>query len=360
MSDNNLPASKRKVDKAKRQGQVARAPELVSETTLLWGLFMLSLVLGANGAVVQWFGATLKACLDASTDPLPGRAAVRALSIGVGPVLALLGLIAAGSLFLNLAVHQVVSGGTSVSWEALGPNFDRLNPFEGVKKLFNGGAWGTAQISLLKMLVALGALFLMLPATTAGILTLSSAAPGAILGLVVGRMLSIGFSVAGLLAAFAVLQAFWSRKRWTDELKMSHQEAVEDTKESEGNPQTRRRFRIAHRRLARRRTMQAVAACDVVLANPTHFAVALRYKKGRMRAPRVMAKGADLMAERIKETARSLGIPVVEQAPLARELYANVQVGREIPTRLYRAVAKIIHQIRGLSPAPAATARGLR
>ncbi len=348
MSDNSLPASKRKIDKAMRQGRVARSPELVADLVLLWGLFVLSLVSGGGVYALRWFRGMLTAGFEAAQAPRMEPAVLALVARGLGPVLALVALIAAGALALSLAVHQIVSGGIRISWDAVLPRFDRIDPSAGMARLFNGGAWGSAGISLLKMAAALGCLALMVPKAAAGLLGLEQAPLPALPKLMQGQLLSIGYAIAGLSAVLAVAQAFWARKRWSEQLKMSHQEAVEDAKESEGDPRTRRRFRMAHRKLARRRTMQAVAASDVVLANPTHVAVALRYRRGRMRAPRVMAKGADLMALNIKEAARALGIPVIEQPPLARDLYASVAVGREIPTRLYRAVARIIHQIRGL------------
>ncbi len=356
MSENNLPASRRKIDRARREGRIARSPELVSEAVVLWGLFVLSLAARSRGLVEGWFSAMLTACLRAGSAPSAAELAPRIAVLGAGPILALLALMAGGALALSLLLHHVVAGGLSFSWEALRLRPERLNPVEGLRRIFDGGAWGTALISLLKLALGLGLLALVLPRAAADLVGLAGASPETVLPAASGGLIRLGYAVVGLLSAGAVLQAFWARKRWVDELKMSHQEAVEDAKESDGDPRTRQRFRKAHRKLARSRTIQAVQACDVVLANPTHVAVGLRYKRGRMRAPRVLVKGADLMAQRIKDAARLAGIPVVEQPPLARDLYANVRVGKEVPTRLYRAVARVIHQIRAL-PAPAVLAR---
>jgi flagellar biosynthetic protein FlhB len=308
-----------------------------------------SLTVASPEVLTHWFSGCLKAALAASTEDTPGPAAFHAVVVGLGPGLALLAFIFGGALLVTLAVAQLVSGGLALSWEALIPRFERINPAMGMMRLSGSGAWGSAGLGLLKLLLGMAVVIGAASGLVAGVLAAASASQVNVLALASSRFLSVGFGLGSSLLGAALLQGMWAKKRWMDELKMSHQEAIEDAKESEGDPRTRRRFRQMHRKLARQRTMQAVAASDVVLANPTHFAVALRYKRGRMRAPRVMAKGADLMAQRIKEAARKSGIPVIEQPALARDLYASVAVGKEIPARLYRAVARVIHQIQGLT-----------
>ena len=137
---------------------------------------------------------------------------------------------------------------------------------------------------------------------------------------------------------------------------MSRHEVREELKQSEGDPQVRVRFRRAHREIAKRRMLGEVARADVVLTNPVHVAVALRYRPEEGAAPRVVAKGADALAARIKDAARAAGVPIVERRALARALYRAVQIGGEIPPHLYRAVAEIlayIYSLRGTSPVEA-------
>ncbi|MBI3636878.1 MAG: EscU/YscU/HrcU family type III secretion system export apparatus switch protein, partial [Candidatus Rokubacteria bacterium] len=131
----------------------------------------------------------------------------------------------------------------------------------------------------------------------------------------------------------------WSHRRG---LRMTREEVKEEMKQAEGDPQIRARFRSLHRQYAMRRMMTAVPKADVVVTNPTHLAIALKYDAGSMKAPKVVAKGARLIAERIRQVARQSGVPVVEHKPLAQALYKAVPVGGEIPGRLYRAVAEIL------------------
>jgi flagellar biosynthetic protein FlhB len=138
---------------------------------------------------------------------------------------------------------------------------------------------------------------------------------------------------------------------------MSRHEVKEEAKASEGDPQTRMRFKRAHRELAKRRMLAEVPKADVVLTNPIHFAVALRYRPAEMGAPRVVAKGAGELAAKIKEAARKAGVPIVERRALARALYRTVEVGSEIPPALYRAVAEILAFIYSLRGVPAVEQR---
>ena len=158
------------------------------------------------------------------------------------------------------------------------------------------------------------------------------------------------FFVAIALAAFAALDFLWQRWRFEQDLRMTRHEVREEQRESEGDPHVRLRFRRAHRELARRRMLADVKDADVVLTNPTHVAVALRYRADEGAAPKVVAKGADELAAKIREAARAAGVPIVERRALARALFASVKVGAEIPPALYRAVAEIlayIYAVRG-------------
>jgi flagellar biosynthesis protein FlhB len=149
----------------------------------------------------------------------------------------------------------------------------------------------------------------------------------------------------------------WQLYQYTENLKMSRDEIKEEMKQSEGAPEVRGRIRRMQREIARRRMMQDVPKADVVITNPTHFAVALRYDEKRMRAPLVVAKGADLVAARIREIATEHSVPIFEAPPLARALFAGVEIGGEIPTTLYVAVAQVLTYIYQLRAARTSGAR---
>ena len=157
--------------------------------------------------------------------------------------------------------------------------------------------------------------------------------------------------LAAPLGLIAAIDVPWQLFQHHKQLRMSRQEIREEMKESEGSPENRSRVRRAQRELLKRRMMHEVPKADVVVTNPTHFAVALRYEESRMRAPRVVAKGADLIAARIREIATEHSVPVFEAPPLARALHHNVEIGAEIPAALYAAVAQVLTYIYRLKAA---------
>jgi flagellar biosynthetic protein FlhB len=156
------------------------------------------------------------------------------------------------------------------------------------------------------------------------------------------------------LGALGALDFLWQRWRHEQSLKMSRHEVKEEQKQAEGDPQIKMRFKRAHREVAKRRMLAEVKRADVVLTNPIHVAVALRYRAQEMGAPRVVAKGAGELAAKIKDEARQAGVPIVERRALARALFKSVALGAEIPPALYRAVAEIlayIYSLRAVAPA---------
>lgn len=222
--------------------------------------------------------------------------------------------------------------------------FDDLSPLKGLKRIFSVNGLAEALKTILKFTIA-GLLFYsimkrdlaVLPALTD--MDLRSLA--AFSGSLVMKAIAYGFL---WFLFFGVADFFIERWRFERSLRMSRQEIKEEFKESEGNPAAKSRMRSIQRELARRRMMQEVPKATVVITNPTHIAVALRYEEGRMKAPTVVAKGAEIVAEKIKEVARTHQVPIVEDKPLARLLF-KVDLGASIPEDLYRAVAKVLAYI---------------
>jgi flagellar biosynthetic protein FlhB len=245
--------------------------------------------------------------------------------------------IAAAAIVVNVAqVGFVVSG------KALQPNWSKLSPLTGLKTLFGRAALVELAKAPIKLLILGGLTWITIkPALvvlfwgTGQSATSTFATVGE---LVVTLLWRIGLAQAALAALDYGYQR-WSHRR---NLRMTRQDVKEETRQSEGDPMIRGRFRALHRQYAMRRMMQDVARADVVVTNPTHLAVALKYEPGSMSAPRVVAKGARLIAGRIRELARAAGVPIVEHKPLAQALYKAVPVGGEIPADLYRAVAEIL------------------
>ena len=332
-------ATPKRLEEARRKGQIPRSRDLSAAAVTMSAaaaLYMMGdQIAGKLYLLMQRsFTITREQALD-QTQMIPAlsSAAIDGLKI-CAPVL---GIICLAAVLAPLAL-----GGWAFSGESLMPQFNRLNPLEGMKRMFSM----RAVMELVKALAKFGIVGLVavlvlwndastllnlgqepLDQAIAHTITLSGKALIAI--------------TAGLLiiAAIDVPYQLWSHAK---QLKMSRQEIREEQKESEGSPEVKGRIRQLQQQMARQRMMQDVPKADVIVTNPTHFAVALRYDEKRMRAPIVVAKGVDLVAARIREIATENNVPIFEAPPLARVLYRNVDIGGEIPSTVYQAVAQVL------------------
>jgi flagellar biosynthetic protein FlhB len=337
--ERNLPASQRRLDKAREEGQVARSRELPA--FLLVALGAAALWAGAE-SVLAGFGALVRSGLQfGAADAFDAARPLARLAGAAAHGLALAAPLFVAATLLALAAPLAV-GGWIFSGRALAFDWNRLDPFRGFARMFSmhGAAElakAIAKAALIGAVAAallgsqLGALAALLsqpfPATLAGAL--------GILGLV-----ALGCALAfGLVAAADVPFALWWHRR---ELRMSPEEARRELKETEGDPQLKARVRSLQREQARRRMMQEVPKAAVVVTNPEHYAVALAWREGAMRAPRVVAKGRGLVALRIRALAVQAAVPVAEAPPLARALWRHVEIGAEVPRSLYVAVAQVL------------------
>jgi len=332
------PTPKR-LEQAREQGQVPRSSDLAAAAVLLTAAIGLEL-LG------RWCGGQLHALMRAGLSLPRERALDESAALGAFGGAALHALYACAPLFgltlLAALAAPIALGGRGFHPRALVPDFSRLSPGAGFARMFslNGG-------------VELGkafAKFLLLALVAALVLWQQS---GAILGLsaqpapvAIAHAASMAafalLALAGTLALIAGLDVPWQLWRYTQGLRMTRAQIREEMKETEGAPEIKGRIRKIQNERARRRMMHEVPKADVVVVNPTHFAVALRYDEQRMRAPIVVAKGQDLIAARIREIAAEHRVPIFEAPPLARALHRHVELGAEIPAALYVAVAQVL------------------
>lgn len=340
----------RRLQKARREGNVPSSRDLAPAVSfLVFAAFLVRYAsdvarLAASGGRVLIRGAFVGAPLTAH------RVAETALVLGLrvgAPILAALAVPAV----LGAAAH-LAAGGFVVSLERLTPKLSRLSP---ASKL--SGLISQQKSHLVKALIALALAvfvsyrelrdhlgpFLRLPgyAAVVGVAEASG---------VIGRLL---IRSALFLAVAAAIDYALQRRDYMKSLRMSKQEIREESKEQDGNPHTKQRIRRIQRDMARKRMMSEVATATTVITNPTHYAVALRYLPDEASAPRVVAKGKNYLAARIRKRALDARVPIVENPPLARALYGAVDVGQEIPAQFYRAVAEIlayIHRIMGSFP----------
>lgn len=331
-------ASQHRRQQARRDGDVLHSRELTAAAGMLAGVITLGMA--APRAIEAWRTA-LSSFLALGTpehwEPsqlIPTVIAIRGLSLSIiGPT----GMVMASVVVAGLVVGIAQTGGVTLSGKAIGFNIDRINPLTNIKNLFSLRAAARLAKSLIPAAVLgifaaqrIGRQILLPPFSTA-------------------RLEALGSDVYGLLAATAWLLFGWAAVDYVVEwrsresrLKMSREDLREEYKQTEGSPQVRSRIRGLQRQMRRRKVKADVARAAVVLTNPTHYAVALSFDFGTMEAPKVMAKGRNLLAEEIKAEARWSGVPIVENPPLARSLYRSVEVGQAIPVDLYAAVASIL------------------
>jgi flagellar biosynthetic protein FlhB len=339
MSDQRTEApTPRRLEEARRKGEpVGRSAELTMAATLGAGVLVLAGFLPGTVAVM---GAAIRGGLEAIAarpDPTAGpRALADGLGLGIAAVAPLAGSILAVGILANLASGGIIVATGSVRFE-----WNRLNPFVGFRRLANREALARLGIALAKLAVLAAAVWLAVGGRLGRLLATSGASARSIAAEAAGALFELGVTVTILLAAVAAVDVVLSRRRALGALKMTKDEVRREAKDTEGDPILRGVRRRRARQLAFARMMEAVPTADVVVTNPVHLAVALRYDERTMRAPRIVAKGQRLVAERIKEVARRAGVPIVEDRPLARALFPR-PLGSEVPPHLYRAVARVL------------------
>ena len=350
---NEKPTAKR-LEKARSEGQVPRSPELSAAAVLLvtaGGLHFLGGSIG--GALYDIMRSGLAPSAAASLDP--GIALSSASAEMLHALIAcapLLGLTLLAALIAPLAL-----GGWNFSLEAMAPDFTKLDPIAGFGRFFT--ARGAVELikAFAKFMVVGIVAVVVLHKQAAHLLSLGAAPLHEGIAQAASLTSDALLAVSAGLALIAAVDVPWQIWQHSQKLSMTREEIREEYKESEGSPEVRTRIRRTQREMARRRMMQEVPKADVVVVNPTHFAVALRYDEGRMRAPLVVAKGTDLIAARIREIATEHSVAIFEAPPLARALYHNVEIGGEIPATLYVAVAQVLTYIYQLKAARNSGAR---
>ena len=246
-----------------------------------------------------------------------------------------------------LAVVGILTGigqtGPNITLKPLAPKFNKMDPIKGAKRaFFSMRAIVELVKSLLKITIVSALATWTIKGMFADYILLLDKDVEQFFSYLVQQMFKLSLRIALLLLGIAILDLLWQRYDRNKKLRMSMQEIKEERKQQEGDPHVKSRIRNIQMQVARKRMMADVKEADVVVTNPTHIAVALKYDQTRMTAPIVLAKGARLVAEKIKEVARANDIPIIENKPLARILYKSIDVGMEVPADLYKAVAEVL------------------
>ncbi|GIZ52649.1 flagellar biosynthesis protein FlhB [Noviherbaspirillum aridicola] len=333
------PASPRKLEQAREEGDIPRSRELATCTVLLaagLGLWVTGeqLVRRLNHMLAEGLSFEREQAFDFSLLLMRlGDACIDVL-IALAPLAGILLLVALGS--------PLLIGGWLFSSKSLAPKFARLNPLSGIGNMFSTRSLvelikaigKTVLVGVISWTVIAGQLEPMLALSTE---PLQNGAAH------LGDMLVIGFiTIVFGLVVIALIDVPYQLWHYANKLKMTREELRQESKESDGDPQVKARIRQLQREMARRRMMSEVPTADVVVTNPTHYAVALRYTEGKNRAPVVVAKGADEVAAKIRELAAENNVALLEAPPLARALYKHTELGDEIPAALYTAVAEVL------------------
>jgi flagellar biosynthetic protein FlhB len=346
--------SQRRLEEARKRGQVPRSRELTNFATMIGGSATLVATGGALTArVSQMVRSGLSIDPQSLYDPSTMMSALGSACMSALAVL----LPIFGTVVGLVLLAPAVMGGFNFSAEALVPDFTRLSPLAGVKRLF--GLRGATELgkALLKCAVVGGVCAAIVSWTFRDVLALAHMEPLAAVGRGAGLVSRSFVWLCASLALVAAIDVPLQLFQFKQGLRMTRQELRDEAKDSDGRPETKQRIRRMQQMLARRRMMHKVPTADVVLVNPTHFAVALKYDPKKMRAPRVLAKGADLVAQNIRRIAEEHRVPIFESPKLARALYRSTDLDGEIPAGLYVAVAQVlsyIFRVRALNPTAAA------
>ena len=332
----------RKLSKARGKGQVPQSQELTSVVTLLVLVAMIAL-LAPN--LMQWFMLQIRQGMSCENGIFAdsggfldfiNRKTVD-MALVICPILAAL---AAGSFIASVAIS-----GLNYSPGAVELKFNQLNPITGLKKLVNARSLVKLLLSVLKLLFISLIVWFYLRNKLYMLATLRWAWSVQILVVIAKIILGLMIRIGIVLLVMGIADAYYQKWKYIQELKMTKQEVKEELKDTMGSPEVKSRIRKLQFQAVLKRMLQEVPKANVVLVNPTHVAVALRYDAETMESPVLVAKGADHLAEKIREIARAYGVPIIRRPELARTIYSTVKLGNPIPEALYVAIAEVLAMI---------------
>jgi len=332
-------ATPKKRKDAREKGQVKKSTEVVTSCMLL-GLFGIVRVLG------PWMMSRTQDLLELY---LGGSAYVTLDVAGVTTLFTnviLTFLLIMAPIFGGAVIIAIIANYAQIGWlfstKALEPKFDRMNPLSGFKRMISLHSLYELLKASFKLIIVFVIAFVQIKGQMDMILRAMHAGPIESIYPLFVAICNLCFAISGALAVFSVVDYVYQWFKYEKDLMMTKYEVKTEFKQMEGDPQIKSKRQQKHREMAARRMMQSVPDADVVITNPTHFAVALQYDDEKRDAPVVLAKGQDRLALRIKEIARDHGIEIVENKEVARALYASCEIGSEIPVELYQSVAEIL------------------
>ena len=334
-------ATPRKLDEARKKGDVAKTPDLASWLSLM----------GASAVILVgggWFTSRMAAELipflaqpHAMVDALHAGAGVEIGARAIWSTVPLLGAIALATI-VGGAGGNLAQSGFLFTGEKIKPKLEKISPLKGAKRIF--GPDGLVQFikTFLKLVAIVAIAWVVLKPHTREMEALAAMSPAAILPMARDLAVAIIGATLAFLGVTAFADFLWQRHRFAKRMRMTREELKDDYKQAEGDPHVKAKLKQIRAQKGRQRMMQNVPNATVIVTNPTHYSVALKYEPGKDAAPLCVAKGVDALALKIREVAREHEVPIIEDVPLARALYATVEVDEVIPREHFEAAAKVI------------------
>lgn len=339
----------KKLEDARKKGQVMRSTEVVTAATLLAFFFMLKIFVGFIGnRFMTSFRQTIGFISDYTSEPFTlntARTIIRGSFWNI--------IVAAFPIMIVGLVVTIVAIVFQVKWkvtaEPLKPKFDKFNPVTGMKRLFSKDKIMDLFKSIAKVVILAYVVYSYLKNQWPLIYKMYSYTLPQAIAVIGDTVINVGIRISALFAVIALFDLFYQKWKYHQDMMMSKQEVKDEYKNSEGDPKVKSQQKQRMQQASQRRMMQDLPNADVVITNPTHLAVAIKYDKDTNEAPVVVAKGADYLAQKIKDRARENAIEIVENKPLARMLYHNVEIGAEIPPELYQMVSEVLAYVYSLT-----------
>lgn len=342
------PATEKKLREAREDGKVAKSKELTSAFDLIVLFLVLKIFISwVGGGFIEVYQYVYKTIPEFVTA-MSAEASVHEISVYLQSVFWMLLKMVAPFFafgFVVTIIISIIQVGWKVSAKPLKPKGDKFNPINGFKRIFSKDSVFELFKSILKIGVVIYVAYISIRDEANDIFILYDMPLNQALALCGDVIINAGLKISLVYLVVGLADFIYQKHRFNEEMKMTKQEVKDEYKNTEGNPEIKGRQRQRMREASRQRMMQDVPKADVVITNPTHLAVAIKYDAETAKAPIVLAKGEDFLAQKIREAAKEHNIEIVENKPLARMLYANVDIGAEIPPELYQAVAEILAMV---------------
>ena len=335
----------KKLEDARKEGQVAKSKEIANAFGLLALFILMKIYVGSMGSsLINCFSGVYTQIPDV-IQMYGGKIPVAAITTLVKGMMLRILLVIAPILAVGVIV-AVVCDIAQVKWKPTGkplqPKFNKLNPISGFKRIFSANSLMELIKSIAKIGIVAYVAYSFLKDRINEIFILYHIGLNQAIGLIGETVTDLGIRISAVYMIIAFLDFAYQKHKFKEDMKMTKQEVKDEFKNQEGDPQIKGKQRQRMQEASRRRMMQQLPEADVVITNPTHYAVAIKYDSDKYDAPYVLAKGEDYLAQKIKEIARENNVEIVENKPLARMLYANVDIGGLVPPELYEAVAEVL------------------